>query len=834
MSFSIRKVHVVSFVALAVNLAISGTTYANDFVQFNMDVLDLEDRKNIDLNQFSLPGFIMPGSYTMKIKLNNESIGDFSVIYKAAVDDPNQTEPCLTKEMITKFGIKPEIIKSLRWSSDNQCLDIVSLPGMEAKGDLATATLNVTVPQAYLEYRSNNWEPVSMWDDGVSGLLFDYNITGQMNSSYKNDHKYYNINGNGVVGANVGRWRLRADWQGRSNHSWGDSATNSNNAFDFNRIYAYTALPNWNAKLAVGENYLSSDLFDTFRYTGVNISTDLNMLPPNLRGYAPEVTGVASTNATVIISQAGRVIYQTQVPAGPFAIQDLPSGISGQLDVSVEEQNGTVQNYQVNTANIPYLTRPGQVRYSASVGRPSSINHRTNGELFLTGEFSWGITNGWSVFGGSINSQNYDALALGVGRDLDAFGAISFDITESFARLSGESATKTGTSFRVNYSKRFDEYNSQVQFAGYRFTQRNFISMADYLSIVNDGSSYRSNKELYTISLNKTLPDWQTSLYFNYDHQTYWDSASVDRYSMMASKYIDLGSVRNISVSLSAYRQVNHHRKNNGLFFSFSIPLGSSSSAGYSLSTTSNETINQANYYNTIDNKMSYQLSAGHSKQGATASGYYTYQGNNARLTANASYLNNEYVSFGVGVRGGLTVTADGAGLHRVSRMGGTRLMVDTDGVADIPIKGNGPEVTSNMFGKAVIPDVNSYYKNKVKIDLNKLPDNAEVTDSVVQLTLTDGAIGYREFSVLSGQKRMVNFKLSNNNAVPFGAQIVNFKGQETGIVDDNGLAYVSGIKPNEEMFIKWNGKAQCKVRFPAKLSDNSEQLTLVCEDVSL
>ena len=47
------------------------------------------------------------------------------------------------------------------------------------------------------------------------------------------------------------------------------------------------------------------------------------MLPPNLRGYAPEVTGVAKSNAKVIISQQGRVLYETTVAVGPFRIQDL-------------------------------------------------------------------------------------------------------------------------------------------------------------------------------------------------------------------------------------------------------------------------------------------------------------------------------------------------------------------------------------------------------------------------------------------------------------------------------------------------------------------------------
>ncbi|WP_455872425.1 FimD/PapC N-terminal domain-containing protein, partial [Serratia proteamaculans] len=43
--------------------------YAED-TQFNTDVLDVKDRNNIDLDQFSRGGYIMPGDYSMKVRIN--------------------------------------------------------------------------------------------------------------------------------------------------------------------------------------------------------------------------------------------------------------------------------------------------------------------------------------------------------------------------------------------------------------------------------------------------------------------------------------------------------------------------------------------------------------------------------------------------------------------------------------------------------------------------------------------------------------------------------------------------------------------------------------------
>ncbi|MGV2469978.1 fimbria/pilus outer membrane usher protein, partial [Bacillus subtilis] len=241
------------------------------------------------------------------------------------------------------------------------------------------------------------------------------------------------VNSNGVTGINLGAWRFRADWQSRYTHTTGRQGSNQTD-FTWNRFYAYRALSALKAKLVLGEDYLASNIFDGFRFLGASLQSELSMMPPNLRGYAPEITGIAKSNATVIIMQQGRVLHETQVASGPFRIQNLSDAITGTLDVIVKEQDGSVQEFQVDTANLPYLTRPGQIQYKLALGQPTNIDRQSEGENFITGEFSWGISNGWSLIGGSLNSQNYNALSIGLGRDLLAFGALSFDVTQSIAR----------------------------------------------------------------------------------------------------------------------------------------------------------------------------------------------------------------------------------------------------------------------------------------------------------------------------------------------------------------------------------------------------------------
>ncbi|AGE19595.1 fimbrial biogenesis outer membrane usher protein [Serratia marcescens WW4] len=803
-------------IALALG-ALPAQVYAADEIQFNTDVLDVHDRKNIDLSQFSRGGYIMPGTYGMVVHINKNDLPEQQIPFYPPQDDPNGSRACINKALVAQLGLKEGVMKDLRWWHQGECLDESSVAGMEMRGDLATSSLYLNIPQAFLEYTAENWDPPSRWDEGIPGLLFDYNLNAQSQHQQRSGTRSYNLSGNGTAGANLGTWRLRADWQGSLSHQTG-SGQPTDTRLDWSRYYAYRAIPALRSKLTLGESYLDSGMFDSFRFAGASLVSDDNMLPPNLRGYAPEVVGVAKTNAKVIISQQGRVLYETSVAAGPFRIQDINDAVSGELNVRVEEQDGTVQEFVMNTASIPYLTRPGSVRFKLAAGKPSDWEHHARGPLFGTGEFSWGVSNGWSLYGGALAGGDYNALSLGLGRDLMAFGALSFDATQSRARLPQEEGALSGGSYRLSYSKSFDEYDSQVTFAGYRFSEQDFMSMSEYLDARYYGNRNGSGKEMYTITFNKHFRDWGLSSYLNYSHETYWDRPANDRYNLTLSRYFDIGRFRNLSLSLSAYRNQYNGMKDDGAYLSLSMPWGERSTLSYNTTVNRNDTTNRVSYYDRLDERSNYQLSAGTSRSGANASGYYSREGDIARLSANASYQEGRYSAVGLSAQGGMTLTAEGGALHRSGMAGGTRMLIDTQGVADVPVRGYGRTSRTNVWGKAVIGDVNSYYRNKASIDLNQLGDNAEATTSVVQATLTEGAIGYRQFGVIAGAKAMAVIKLADGSEPPFGATVLNARKQETGIVNDGGSVYLSGINAGEAMTVRWNGAAQCEVRLPSPL----------------
>ncbi|EMB4324213.1 fimbria/pilus outer membrane usher protein [Pluralibacter gergoviae] len=813
---------------LAILISLACATFhvaADDAVEFNTDVLDASDRQNVDLQRFSEGNFVAPGTYLLDVRINGQEIPQQQITYIADPQNAHKTLVCFTPQQLALLALKDEVQPHIRTIAPD-CLDISGIDGIRFSN--AAGVLDITIPQAWMKYSDPDWTPPERWDNGVNGAIFDYNLSGQATHYLKEGGHYQTLSGYGQTGFNVGAWRFRSQYQ-MNYGSGGQSAR-----FDWDQFYAYRPLPMHEAKLTVGEIYLDSQVFDSVRFTGVNLASDERMLPPSLQGYAPQVHGIAKSNAKVTISQQGRVIYQTTVPAGPFNIEDLRSSVRGQLDVRVEEQDGSVQTFQVSTADIPYLTRPGYVRYNNAFGRPSRYSHDIEGPAFYSGDFSWGISNAWSLYGGAfIAGSRYNAGSLGVGRDLSWFGAVSADVTQTMSRVKDESRQQ-GRSFKLSYAKTFDDYHSTISFAGYRFSQRSYRTFAQFLEeqYDNDDSDGRE-RQMYTVAANKTFfadePRLATTLYLTFTHQNYWDQQSQNRYGLSVGHSFTVAGIGGISTNLAAYRSEYQGSTDDSVSLSVSIPWGDGRSVEYQMQNNGDRTSQMASYSDNRDSNNSWRLRAGASEEGHGAfDGYYKHRSSMAELESNVNWEQERYVSVGGTVRGGFTATRHGAALHNSqASMNTARVMVDTDGVADVPL--NGQLAHSNRFGIAVVPDIVSYHSFDTRIDVDAMDEDIAATKAIATSTLTEGAIGYQHFAVARGGKMMVLLRMDNGSVPPFGSEVLNSSGVNVGMVMDDGEAWLEGVKPEEMLSLSWNGSRQCQVRTPKTVNTQGKVL-LLCQ----
>lgn len=805
-------------------LAFSAQAELDDSVEFNIHMLDAEDRDNVDLSRFATSNYVIPGMYYLDIRLNGRDFPRQNINYIEV--GKNLSMVCIDPELLKKLTISEENQKYIKEITPD-CFDISQLPGVSVKND--GGVLDITLPRSLMKYEDTDWTPPELWDAGISGLLIDYTITGTSTHPNKGNNNN-SLTGYGQTGINLGNWRLRAEYQG--NYS---SEYSSNNNFEWNQIYAYRPLPDYAAKLTLGETYLNSQIFDSFRFTGINLQSDERMLPPSLQGYAPEIHGIANTNAKVTVTQNGRLIYETTVPAGPFTIKHLQDTVQGQLNVRVEEQNGKINEFQVQTANLPYMTRPGAIRYNTSIGQSSLHNHKMEGPLFYQGDFSWGMNNTWSLYGGVLlTAKDYNAWSMGVGHDMGRFGTLSGDMTQSYSKTLNDENIN-GMSFKLNYAKTFDEYHSTITFAGYRFSEKTFRSFSQYIDErYNDINNNGYEKEMYTITGNKTF--WaddiekSTTLYLSYRHQNYWDKNTQEQFGATVSRNFSIMGIDQINTSLSAFRTQHKGNTDDSISFNISLPLGSGKSVGYSLQDSNGKVSQMASYSDNSNYNNLWRVRAGLSSDNkASTDGYYQHRSQYAEINANASYQQDNYTAVGATIKGGFTATRYGAALHSSSMTSSTaRMMVDTDGVAGVPF--NNRSTTTNLFGIGVLTDLTSYNNVDARIDVDKMDSDIETRKAITSATLTEGAIGYYVFPVRKGERLMAILQTSDHKYPPFGAEVTNKEGENMGMVMEDGLVYIAGVSLNESLNVVWDGKAQCSITMPTQITDPLKRESLLCQ----
>ncbi|MCV5191106.1 fimbria/pilus outer membrane usher protein, partial [Escherichia coli] len=138
------------------------------------------------------------------------------------------------------------------------------------------------------------------------------------------------------------------------------------------------------------------------------------------------------------------------------------------------------------------------------------------------------------------------------------------------------------------------------------------------------------------------------------------------------------------------------------------------------------------------------------------------------------------------------TATQYGAAFHRRSSTNEPRLMVSTDGVADIPVQGNLDY--TNHFGIAVVPLISSYQPSTVAVNMNDLPDGVTVAENVIKETWIEGAIGYKSLASRSGKDVNVIIRNASGQFPPLGADIrQDDSGISVGMVGEEGHAWLSG-----------------------------------------
>lgn len=87
------------------------------------------------------------------------------------------------------------------------------------------------------------------------------------------------------------------------------------------------------------------------------------------------------------------------------------------------ESNGAVRTFTQPYSAVPYMLREGRGKFSLSAGRYHSGESVRSPE-FLQGTLFYGLTAGFTLYGGTQLARDYQAWALGLGRGFGEFGSL--------------------------------------------------------------------------------------------------------------------------------------------------------------------------------------------------------------------------------------------------------------------------------------------------------------------------------------------------------------------------------------------------------------------------
>ncbi|MBC0547502.1 fimbrial biogenesis outer membrane usher protein [Escherichia coli] len=810
---------------------------------FNPALLEIDHQSGVDIRQFNRANLMPPGVYSVDIFINGKMFERQDVNF--VQDNPDaDLHACFVaiKKTLTTFGVKVDALKSLNDVDETVCID----PGPRIEGsswqfDSDKLQLNISIPQIYMDAMAYDYISPSRWDEGINALTINYDFSGShtLRSDYgsqETDTSYLNLRN----GLNIGPWRLR-------NYS---TLNTTDGSAEYNSISTWIQrdIAALRSQIMIGDTWTASDIFDSTQIRGARLYTDNDMLPASQNGFAPVVRGIAKSNATVIIRQNGYVIYQSAVPQGAFEITDLnTASTGGDLDVTIKEEDGSEQRFTQPYASLAILKREGQTDVDVSVGELRDEDGFTPD--VIQAQILHGFPYGFTLYGGMQAAEKYGSAALGVGKDLGALGAISFDVTHARAKFSHDD-TETGQSYRFLYSKRFDDTDTSLRLVGYRYSTEGYYTLNEWASRRNNPEDFwetGNRRSRVEGTLTQSLGRDYGNLYLTLSRQQYWHTDDVERLMQFgySSSWKRLSWNVSWSYSNTARQGTgNNHASDNTseqiYMLSLSVPLSGwwgNSYATYSVSQNDNSgsshqlglsgtalernnlSWNLMQSYNSHDDEVGGNMSLTYDGTYGTVNGSYNYSQNSQRLN--------------YGIRGGILAHSEGVTLSQ--ELGETIALVKAPGAAGLEID-NMRGAATDWRGYTVKTQLNPYDENRVAISDNYFSkSNIELDNTVVTMVPTRGAVVKAEFVTRVGYRVLFRVAGTQGKPAPFGAiaTVQNTSSADSGIVGDQGELYLSGLPEKGQVMLSWGENVATTCTFDYSLSIPESESGLIEQGVT-
>lgn len=660
-------------------------------------------------------------------------------------------QPCINAPLLREWGIRDAAL--VMETTPEGCIlpDVLSARKIGVFYEPIAQLLTVDIPAGML----GDSKLAGRWDDGINAAFVNYqfNYGHYAGENYRDTQRHESLYADITTGVNVGPWRLRYQ-PVYQKEIWG------NPTWHTERALAYRDIKAWRATLTLGDSVTPSVLFDNVRFRGISLVSDSRMLPDGLRQFSPWVRGFARSNAEVRVRQNGEIIYQTFVSPGAFVLKDVyPPALEGDLTVTIRESDSTETERKIPYSSMPNLVYAGQWRYDASVGKYQPYYGMEEEQPgFAQASVSYGLPGKVTLYGGFQGADIYRSAAVGIGKSLNQWGAISADYTFSSARQPRRSAPDTGGMARMRYAKAFPAWESSLSLMAQYYPRQRYRTFGtaidqqstywwDWEDGIFVGDFDEEKKYRLEARYNQYLSD-SDSLYLTLTRE-------ATRGNQRGETSIEMGfsaSLGKVDVALYAeYNRPSYGKEQAQLGLSVSLPLNALGAPRMKLNydhTLANDRTDsrRIGVSGTLldDYSLSYNASTSQSQRNGSSqdlSANYQYNAGDLRVghSQGAGYRQQNLELAG-------SLMAHQEGLTLGQTLGETVAIVSVPGTPGMGID-NQYGVTTDWRGYALIGNLTPYRINSLTLDSLELPDTLELPESDQEVVPTAGAIMFSRFA---------------------------------------------------------------------------------------
>ena len=803
-------------------------------VQFDDAVLMKSPGEHINVARFEHGSPVAPGTYAVDLYINGDWVAHTNVHFATKAGSESATA-CFDNALVGRIGLDANALTDagkaeLAKVHAGGCADLAQLaPGARQIFDMSDFRLDLSVPQISLVRNPRGYVSPDLWDQGVTAATLGYNASTYQtaNNGRTSNQGYIGLN----AGFNIDGWQFRNtssyNWQSGQSHTFQNIAT-----------YVQRDLPSIRSVMTIGESYTDGAVFNSIGIRGVQVATDDRMLPDSLRGYAPVIRGVANTNAHVTVTQNGNTIYETNVAPGAFAINDLyATGYGGSLQVTVTEADGSKHSFVVPYASVVQLLRPGIWRVNLVAGQVRDAMIDTHNDI-VQATVQHGINNTVTGYLGVVAAQNYAAELVGAAFNTP-IGAVSADLTQANAQIPGQKYVD-GQSLRLSYSKQLADTNSNIAVAAYQYSSRGYWSLSDAL-LARQDSGYKTTaawlasgqgeyvpsmldrqRNQLQVTFNQGLGDTAGNIYLVGSAVNYWNHDGVTGQVQLGYNNTAHVAGVNLSYSLSASRQrdADTGQMTNQVFASLSLPLGRSAHAPMISFNASHAdgtgTMEQASLTGTagVDNQFTYGVNAANNPGYSSGGVNGQYRSPYTTLSASAS-SGTGYSQESAGLSG--AIVAHPGGITLANSTGDTIGIVEAKDAAGARIE-NWPGVRIDGRGYAVIPYLTPYRINNIALDPKGIPLDVEMDSTGQQVAPYAGSVVMMKFGTVSGRAAIFSLRRMDGKELPFGADVLDEKGNTVSAVGQGGRVYLRGLPESGTFTVSWGTESTDRCTFQFRL----------------